>query len=313
MFEPNHCEILPQPHDQVSLQIDGREVTRWHFGSDAPRPFFYPLIGPTSGESLTRMGHPGAQNHDHHRSVWFAHSKLLGIDFWSDITDAQIRQRFWYAHQDGQTAQTAMLLDWLDGHDPQPLVEQEVIATLTPLDDGEYTLALQSTFRPRSESIEFQQTNYGFFAVRVAKSISAFFGDGVITNSEGAVGEPDIFGNPARWMDYTGPVPFIDSNGKRAVVTEGITYFDHPENPSFPSKWHVREDGWMGACACRDNGIVITQEKPLVLSYMLHVHSGAVKPGRTNQLLDEWSQQPRYLVQRSQKKHRQYEIVAVGD
>ncbi len=32
------------------------------------------------------MGHPGAPNHDHHRSIWFAHNKLLGIDFWSDRT-----------------------------------------------------------------------------------------------------------------------------------------------------------------------------------------------------------------------------------
>ena len=60
------------PDNQVSLQIDGEERTRWHFDAKYPRPFFYPLIGP-SGDTLTRMGHPGAQNHDHHRSVWWAH------------------------------------------------------------------------------------------------------------------------------------------------------------------------------------------------------------------------------------------------
>ncbi|MEZ5432290.1 MAG: DUF6807 family protein [Verrucomicrobiales bacterium] len=43
----------------------------------------FPLTGP-SGEPLTRMGHPGAENHDHHRSVWFAHNKLNGLDFWSE-------------------------------------------------------------------------------------------------------------------------------------------------------------------------------------------------------------------------------------
>ena len=31
------------------------------------------------------MGHPGAPDHDHHRSVWFAHFKVLGIDFWGDL------------------------------------------------------------------------------------------------------------------------------------------------------------------------------------------------------------------------------------
>ena len=36
-----------------------------------------------SGATLTRIGHPGAENHDHHRSVWFAHHKVNGLDFWS--------------------------------------------------------------------------------------------------------------------------------------------------------------------------------------------------------------------------------------
>jgi hypothetical protein len=67
------CCALALPDHQVSLQIDGIERLRWHFGPSYPRPFFYPLVGP-SGASLTRIGHPGAPNHDHHRSVWFAHA-----------------------------------------------------------------------------------------------------------------------------------------------------------------------------------------------------------------------------------------------
>ncbi|MFP6902652.1 MAG: DUF6807 family protein, partial [Verrucomicrobiia bacterium] len=60
------CQIVPLPDNQASLQIDGVERTRWHFDAKYPRPFFYPFNGP-SGETLTRMGHPGAPNHDHHR------------------------------------------------------------------------------------------------------------------------------------------------------------------------------------------------------------------------------------------------------
>ena len=67
-FFIDRCELLPLAEHQVSMRIDGVEKTRWHFGSEYPRPFFYPLNGP-SGVSLTRMGHPGAHNHEHHRSV----------------------------------------------------------------------------------------------------------------------------------------------------------------------------------------------------------------------------------------------------
>ena len=54
------CQVVPLPDCQVSLQIDGIEKARWHFDAKYPRPFFYPILGP-SGETLTRMGHPGAQ------------------------------------------------------------------------------------------------------------------------------------------------------------------------------------------------------------------------------------------------------------
>src|SRR5918993_1393514 len=65
------CEVVPLPDHQASFRIDGAERLRWHFGPSYPRPFFYPLVGP-SGTPLTRMGHPGDPGHDHHRSVWFA-------------------------------------------------------------------------------------------------------------------------------------------------------------------------------------------------------------------------------------------------
>jgi hypothetical protein len=306
------CEVVPEPHAQASFRIDGREVTRWQFGDDAPGPYFYPLVGPESGASLTRMGHPGAQNHDHHRSVWFAHHKVLGIDFWGIAATSRIRQRLWHVYEDrNDCARMAVLLDWLDGHDPQPLVEQELIATLRPLEQGEYTLSLQSTFRPRIGEVEFQQTNFGFLAVRVAKSISGHFGGGVITSSAGAVGEEAIFGQPAEWMDYSGLMAKPAMDGGRVDIAEGITYFDHPGNVSFPSKWHVREDGWMGASACRDRGIVITREQPLVLRYLLHVHRGGADAARAEAIASQWRRRPLLQVRKSMQPHSQFEVVEI--
>lgn len=178
------------------------QVTRMNV---APRPFFYPLVGP-SGRSLTRMGHPGAANHDHHRSIWFAHAKLLGIDFWSDTTTARIRQKEWLCYQDGdEEAAMAVSLGWYDGHDPRELIVQQLVAAVRPGPEGQTFFELQSSFRPVAASLEFGQANFGFLAVRVAKNLSAYFGGGEITNSAGAEGEGAIFGKPAEWMDYSGP------------------------------------------------------------------------------------------------------------
>lgn len=310
MPDAPRCEVLPLPQGEAAFLIDGREVTRWHFHTDAPRPFFYPLNGPQSGRSLTRMGHPGAPDHDHHLSVWFAHHKVLGIDFWGIAAQSMVRQRQWCVYDDGETARMGVLLDWLDGHDPQPLLEQELVAELRPLANGEYTLDLHSTFRPRADSLEFQQTNFGFLAVRVAKSISARFGSGNLTSSSGLTGEKAIFGTAAEWMDYSGPVPraTADADGQRSTVIEGITYFDHPSNPSFPSKWHVREDGWMGASACRDAPLLTTRAEPLRLRYLLHIHSGPVNTEQAAEVAAEWRKRPRLEIVRSMQPHVQFEL-----
>lgn len=324
------CEIVPLPNGTASFRVDGREVTCWNFGTHLPRPCFYPLNGPDSQQSLTRMGHPGAPNHDHHASVWFAHHKLLGIDFWGISAQSVIRQSTWQVYADGdESCSMAVQLHWLDGHDPMPLVEQQLIATLRPLDQGEYTLSLQSEFAPKGESIEFQQTNFGFLAVRVAKSLSVHFGAGELTNSHGDTGEPAIFGKPAQWVDYSGPIALSatgqsdstdarDANANlsgggipnrpRGEVIEGITYFDHPANAGFPHKWHVRADGWMGASICFDGPLVIRRDEPFLLRHLLHVHRGPVDAGRAQTVWEKWVKQPAQTVLKSRAPHHQFEL-----
>jgi hypothetical protein len=298
-FKFPRCQVLPLPDHQVSFQVDGAERLRWHFGPSYPRPFFYPLVGP-SARVLTRMGHPGAPDHDHHRSVWFAHAKVLGIDFWSDRTPARVRQQSWLAYQDGDEAAMAVLLGWYDGHDPKELLEQELIAAVRPGPEGETFVELQATFRPAAESLEFGKTNFGFLAVRVAKDISAHFGGGRIVNSEGATGEPAVFGKPARWVDYSGPVP--KGGG------EGITYVDHPSNPGHPGSWHVREDGWMGAAVCLNGPVTTSRKQPLTLRYLLHAHRGGADAARAEKVAKEFAAAPRYEVAAAKVKHVQWVI-----
>ena len=295
------CRVVPLPAEQVSVEIDNTERVRWHFGANAQRPFFYPFNGP-SGHSLTRMGHPGAPDHDHHRSIWFAHAKVLGIDFWSNNTDARVGQQQWLAYRDGdEEAVLAMRLGWYDGHEPHPLIQQELVAAVRPGPDGESFLELQSTFTPTAATLELGQTNFGFLAVRVAANISEHFGGGTLPDSEGRVHEKAIFGNANRWVDYSGPVP--------GDKTEGITYFDHPGNASYPSRWHVREDGWMGAGICRTQSRVLKRDAPLTLRYLLHAHGGQYDHDRATSIAGAFAKRPRLVVSKSTVKH-QHHVVA---
>ena len=306
-MKPKVCQVIPLPDQQVAFEINGRERLRWHAGPNYPRPFFYPAIGP-SGHPLTRMGHPGAPNHDHHRSIWFAHRKVLGIDFWSENTDARIRQLDWLAYIDGDAeAVMAVRLGWFDGHDPSPLLTQELVVGVRPLENDEWTLELQSTFVPTSETLEFQKTNFGFLAVRVAKSVSAHFGEGVLTNSSKKVNEQAIFGQQATWVDYSGPVgQGLGSSVEMPI--DGITYMSHVQNAEGPCRWHVREDGWMGASACFDEPIITRKAKPLRLRYLLHLHRGPIDHSKANALSKQFDDQPMFEVSKSKAKHQQFAV-----
>jgi len=289
------CRIIPQANQEVSFQIDGGERTRWHFHPQYERPFFYPFTGP-GGAALTRIGHPGAPNHDHHRSIWFAHHDVVGVDFWSNTSPARIRQQEWLCYQEGnEQATMAVRLQWSDGHDPKPLLHQTVIAAVKPGPDQETFLEIQTEFRPVSDQLEFRKTNFGFLAVRMSANLSEHFGGGVITNSHGKMHEANIFGKPSAYMDYSGPIP--------GGNTEGITYYDHASNPGYPNRWHVREDGWMGCALCMDGSLTTTKEKPLTLRFLIHAHAGGLDANRAEKIAAAFNRQAHYELVKRPRKH----------
>jgi hypothetical protein len=299
------CRLTPLPEHQTTFELAGRETMRWHFGSQYPRPFFFPFNGP-SGASLTRMGHPGAPDHDHHRSIWFAHHDVGGVSYWGENSKGRIRQKNWLCYEDGEArCIMAVRLGWFAGEPEKEMIEQTLVAVNSPLENGEHTLELQSTFRPASGPVRLGKTNFGFLAVRVAKSISEFFGSGRLTDSEGRTTEKAIFGRQANWVDYSGPV----ADG----VVEGITYFDHPGNSGAPANWHVREDGWMGAAFCLKSELTIEPDQPLKLRYLLHAHRDSVEKNRANQLLARFAAAPFLEVVSTKSGHRQFELRPMRD
>jgi len=304
----HRLRIEPLAERQFGFYIGETQVTRWHFSELAPRPYFFPVNGP-SGQSLTRMGHPGAPNHDHHRSFWFAHADMLGIDFWSETTAARIQQSQWYAIEDGdEAARIAFELIWTDGHDPQPLVKQDVFVTIRTAPLG-WTLELQSDFRATAMGIEFRQSNFGVLGLRVAKSLSVVFGGGLITGADGFEGEPQLFGKPNRWIDYSGPIYSEAAESVDSRRIEGLTLIDHATNPGHPAKWHVRDDGWIGPSFSRDGAVAIPQNDPATCRYLLYIHSGPCDPQQINSLSQLFDTSPPLQVKKSTRPHHQFEIV----
>jgi Family of unknown function (DUF6807) len=259
-------QALPQI-GRASLRIDGVERAGYEIGEDTTRPFIFPLIGP-SGAPLTRLGHPNPIGHEHHKSVWFGHQRVAGVNFWEDrpASDIQIRHRCVRLYHDGDRwgGLVADLDWWANG---RSLLHHELVIVIEPASHGGFILDLQSLIESSSgEPVELGRTNFGFLGVRVAKTMSEQFGGGRLMDAHGRTGEPAIFGEPGPWVDYSGP--------SAPEKIDGICFMDHPSNPGHPVHWHVRADGWMGASFNSDSAYGVAQDHPLQLRYRLLVHPG---------------------------------------
>jgi len=258
-------QVIPMPYDQASFQRDGIELTRYHFGPALARPFLFPVIGP-SGCCLTRMGHPhDPESHSHHNSVWISHNDVDGISFWSDRGGGKIRHKRIVKFEDaGECSSIVTENQWVANEGKVLLSETRQITVLL-LENSEWLLMIDMEFKVMDKPVTLGKTPFGMIGVRMAKTIGVNDGGGRIRNSEGAVNEKEVFWKRARWVDYSGPLT--------SKKLEGITLFDHPDNPNFPAYFHVRNDGWMGASLTFDGPRTIQSNEPLRLRYGLYIHS----------------------------------------
>ena len=262
-------QVLPLPLDQAAVTRDGNEISRYYFSQQAKRPFLYPLIGP-SGRSLTRMGHPRDPNsHSHHNSVWISHHDVGGVSFWGDAGGAKIVQKRVVQYEDSADEALIQVQNaWIDDSG-KTLLDEVRTLRFRPQTDGEWLCVIDLELSTKTAAT-LGKTPFGLVGVRMAKTIGVHDGGGRILNSNGERDEKDVFWKRAKWCDYSGPIT--------PTAREGITLFDHPQNPNHPTVFHVRGDGWMGTSLTHDAPRTIEPEKPVKLRYGLWVHNGV--PGR---------------------------------
>ncbi|MDW8052063.1 MAG: PmoA family protein [Armatimonadota bacterium] len=247
-----HYRLRPHPRPpegfQHSLSEKALQITYagkpfiGYVWRGAPKPYLYPVYGPND-KPITR--HFPMQrvpdettDHPHHRSIWFTHGEVNGVDFW---TEGPGKGRI--VHQALERIETGpVLARWIARNewrtpDGKPLLgeQTEVICYYTPESrwiDYSVTLTALET------DVTFGDTKEGTFGVRVASSMEVKRGTGgQIVNAAGQR-DRDAWGKRAPWCDYTGIV-------EGEVV--GIAIFDHPTNLRHPTYWHVRDYGLFAA------------------------------------------------------------------
>jgi hypothetical protein len=252
----NWSIVKDEKDPAMQILCDGMLVTKYHC-ENVPRPFFYPVIGP-GGEHLTR-GYPmewhegEAKDHYHHRSMWFGHKGVNGVDFWSEEQTWPAGKKpagtklgkivhtgFGSMKMGTNPAQFTVRNDWV-GPDGVKICEDARTFTFTKTPAGEFFVDWDITLKAGAAPVRFEDDKDGTMALRVVPGLQLVSADdktkksgGSILTSQG-IKDQDAWGKRAPWVDYFG----TDRKGQAV----GVAIFDHPNNLRHPTWWHARDYG----------------------------------------------------------------------
>jgi len=278
--------------EKLSVEINGKLFTEYNF-KDAPFPYFYPVIGPT-GVNITRHwpmkeGKDEAQDHRHHRSLWFTHGEVNGRDFWQGRNDRIVHNKFLEVSSGRKVGIIQSQNNWV-GSDGKVVCTDTRTHRFYNRPDGQM-MDFEITIQASHGKVILGDTKEGSMAIRLAPTmrLRGKVGKGHIVNSEG-VRDKATWGKRAAWCDYYGPV-------EGQVV--GVAIFDHPKNPKHPTWWHVRDYGLFAANPFgvhnfegkpKGTGdITIPAGQSLTFRYRLYFHKGDEKQAKVAEHYREYA------------------------
>jgi hypothetical protein len=243
--------VTEQP-DRVRIEINGKLFTEYRHG-DAPHVYYWPLIGP-GGVKMTRS-YPMEKvdgedtDHIHHRSLWFSHGLVNGVDFWGEPASykgtpkhpvGKMEHVKVLAKESGKVGVLTTEVKWVtpDGSEPIRTI-QTLRVHETP--ESERVIDFEVTLVAGEKDVTLGDTKEGTAGIRIAETMRLKGhkreGKGTIVNSEGQEGTK-VWGQKARWVTMAGPI------GDKPYA---ITFMDHPSNLRHPTRWHARDYGLFAA------------------------------------------------------------------
>jgi hypothetical protein len=216
--------------------------------------------------------------------MYFAHGDINGLDFWGE--EAFVK----YYGSEGKSKYGRQVFRKLDemrggpnsgilkatfdlvGQDGKPFAEETQWYTFGG-DEQSRRVDCEFTITANHGPVKMGDTKEGTFAIRVAPELTE--PKVHMLNSNGLVGEKEIWGKRADWVDYSGTV-----KGEEL----GIAIFDNPQNLRHPSTWHARGYGLFAVNPFgesyfyrdpkRDGSYTIGAGQSLTLRYRVLIHHG---------------------------------------
>lgn len=290
-------QVTAVPSDVgATITIEGQPFAEYRKRSGY-QPVIWPIIGPT-GKQMTRSWPVGPRlegevtDHPHHRSLWFSHGDVNGLDFWGEFAPPTTpldpdhpliaHRSFVKIGQEGPTAVVITKDDWM--HKDTKVCE-DVRTIHFGAEEEVRWIDFQIELRATDDDVTFGDTKEGSFGIRVpgTMKVDAKLG-GHIVNSNGQTDE-HAWGEPAAWVSYSGPI-----DGE----TLGITVFNHPSSFRFPTCWHVRTYGLFAAnpfaerqfpkSSSTQGAVTLHPGESITLRYVVFFHTGTMDTARAARL-----------------------------
>jgi hypothetical protein len=282
-------ELKAVGDDRVSISIDGQPFSDFYIGSEYQKPFLAPLRN-AKGLVVTRKWpmeqvEGDSKDHPHHKGLFIGYGSVSGVNFWEVETasqpspeNPQLKGKISLVKlgelTSGKKSGSVNVTFMWRAPERGDMLEENRTMTFYA-DPDVRTIDVDATFTAK-QNLKFEDTKEGFFAIRLADSLTEKNG-GVITNSEGAQTEQNVWGKRADWVDYDGTL-----DGQKA----GIVIFDNPHNYNHPTRWHVRAYGLFAANpfglkefdpqATGQGGYALNSGDSLRFRYRVIVHPGDV-------------------------------------
>lgn len=283
-----HLPVTLCTRDQaVDVFAEGELFATVRFG-DAEGPCVFPLHA--KGELLVTRGFPIApgpdddRDHPHHRSLWFAHGDVDGVDFWHGEGRMEVEHAHAAPHSLG-AASVELALVWRAGDGRELLRERRRYTFHAEV--GLRWIDAEHVLESTEGVVVLGDTKEGTFAMRVAPTLDAegAIATGHLFDAEGRAGA-DVWGRRAPWIAITGEVPSASGGAPRALT---VALLEHPRNFRAPTWWHARPYGLLAANPFgrrafertqdgRDGSHALARGETLALRYRVLIGDGPLAP-----------------------------------
>ncbi len=240
---------ITQAPDRLRVAIDGQPFTEYILRG-YPRPILYPVIGPY-GIGMTRNWPmndtaPGeAKDHPHHKSLWFAHRPINGVDFWSESPQAgkTVHDKILKIVSGTRRGEIQTANNWITADGKLIFTDTRTLG-FESLGESR-AIDWEITLHASQGDLTFGDSKEGSMAIRTHPNLQldnnpklgVTTANGRALTSEG-VQDQAVWGKRGNWIDYWAKI-----DGKMV----GIAIFDHPANPRHPTWWMARGYGYIGA------------------------------------------------------------------